>query len=64
MKLNPALTKQELICTCLDFIEAGAETVGSSLSWIMLYLALYPDIQERCYQEIREHLGKCYKVLQ
>ena len=35
-----------------DLFEAGGETVGSTLSWVLLYLALNPEAQEKCYQEI------------
>ena len=58
MKLNPAIIdRDDLIGICSDFFEAGGETVGSTLSWLFLFMALHQDAQEKCYLELREKLG-------
>ncbi len=57
MQTNPALNVQDLVGMCMDFFEAGGETVGSTLSWVMMYLALHQDEQEKCFQEINRVLG-------
>jgi hypothetical protein len=31
--------------------------VGSTLSWLLLYLALYPEVQSKCREEIDQVLG-------
>ena len=36
---------------------AGGETVGSTLSWLLMYLALYPEVQTKCRQEIDRVVG-------
>ena len=57
------LTRNDLIGICIDFFEAGGETVGSTLSWLFMYMSLNPKIQDKCYEELTEKLGKkikCY----
>ena len=44
---------EHLVVMCLDFFMAGAETSSTTLSWAMMYLALNPDVQDKCYQEIQ-----------
>ena len=52
------LTRNDLIGICIDFFEAGGETVGSTLSWLFMYMSLNPKIQDKCYEELTEKLGK------
>lgn len=35
-------------------IEAGTDTTASVLNWFVLYMILHPEIQEECYQAIKE----------
>ena len=59
MKKDPtAIERDDLVGICLDFFEAGGDTVGSTLSWVFMYMALHPDEQERCYDELVKQLGK------
>ena len=51
----------DLIGLCIDLFEAGGETVGSTLSWVLMYLALYRDVQEKCFQEIHSILGEDFQ---
>ena len=62
MTTKNSYDKQDLIGICIDFFEAGGETVGNTLSWFMLYMALYPEVQEKCFQEITNLLGKFYLI--
>lgn len=58
MSTNPAdFNEQDLVGLCMDFFEAGGETVGSTLNWMVLFFALYPEVQEKCYQEVKSVLG-------
>ena len=50
------------ISNCLsDFLLAGTETTSTTLKWMVLYLTLYQEVQERCREEIKEVIGddKC-----
>ena len=40
-----------------DLFIAGAETTSTTLSWVCLYLSLYPDKQEKLIEEIEHVLG-------
>ena len=48
---------EQLIVICMDFFQAGAETTSSTLSWIVMYLTLYPIVQEKCRKEICQTIG-------
>ena len=58
MKQDTSLSEHDLVGLCFDFFEAGGETVGSTLNWFLMYFALYPDIQEKCHNEIVGALGE------
>ncbi|XP_026161318.1 cytochrome P450 2J2-like [Mastacembelus armatus] len=46
------------LCSCtVDLFGAGAETTTTTLHWGLLYMILYPDIQERVQAEIDTVVG-------
>ncbi|XP_059926562.1 vitamin D 25-hydroxylase [Gadus macrocephalus] len=45
-------SRENLIYSVGELIIAGTETTTNTLRWAMLYMALYPNIQERVHQEI------------
>lgn len=47
-----------VILACLDLFIAGAETTSTGMAWFGLYLAAYPEIQEKLHQEILGVVGK------
>ena len=49
---NEALTYEDLAVTLNDMFGAGTETSSTTLKWTLLYLTLYPGVQERCREEI------------
>lgn len=57
------LTRNDLIGICLDFFEAGGETVGSTLSWLFMYMALNPEVQDKCYEELAAKLGESKSMI-
>ena len=57
MKRDPNFDRWDLLGICLDFFEAGGETVGSTLSWLFMFMSLNQDAQERCYMELQTRLG-------
>ncbi|XP_044126551.1 cytochrome P450 2J6-like [Bufo gargarizans] len=56
---NKSTFEEENLFTCLvDLFVAGTETTSSSLDWCLLYMMLYPDIQEKCREEIDKIRGE------
>ena len=49
--------QEQLVTICLDLFQAGSETSSTTLTWAVMYLTLYPYVQEKCRKEIDEHLG-------
>lgn len=39
---------------------AGTDTTSESLYWAFLYMVMYPDVQERVYDEVHEKLGESH----
>ena len=37
---------------------AGTDTSASALEWFLLYMTLFPEVQEKCFQEIDEAIGQ------
>ena len=42
-----SFTKNDLAISMMDFLHAGTETSSTTLKWIVLFLTLYQDIQEK-----------------
>ena len=59
MKSDPSgdIDREDLMGMCMDFFEAGGDTVGSTLSWVFMFMALHQDDQDKCYDELASHLG-------
>ncbi|XP_058513237.1 cytochrome P450 2J1-like isoform X1 [Ochotona princeps] len=53
-----SFTEQNLICCTLDLFFAGTETTSSTLRWGLLYMALYPEVQEKVHAEIDSVIGR------
>ncbi|OCF33551.1 hypothetical protein I316_04623 [Kwoniella heveanensis BCC8398] len=51
------LKKSEIIGNMWILIFAGHETTGSALSFTLAYLALYPEWQDKVYEECKEACG-------
>ena len=61
MEEDEGLNTDDLAMNLFDFLLAGTETSSTSLKWLVLYLTLHQEVQDRCRAEIREVLGddKC-----
>ncbi|TRY78879.1 hypothetical protein TCAL_12652 [Tigriopus californicus] len=49
--------REQLVTVCLDFFLAGSETTSTTLTWSVILMAIHPEIQEKCYQEIHQTIG-------
>ncbi|XP_069753798.1 vitamin D 25-hydroxylase isoform X2 [Narcine bancroftii] len=53
-----SFSTENLIFTVGELIIAGTETTTNALRWAILFMALYPNIQEKVHQEIDTIVGK------
>ncbi|XP_066298300.1 cytochrome P450 2U1-like [Branchiostoma lanceolatum] len=50
-------TDQQLVYVVVDLLLAGTDTTSQSLYWILLYMIIYPETQERAGEEIYRTFG-------
>ncbi|CAB1339270.1 unnamed protein product [Coregonus sp. 'balchen'] len=55
--LGTTFSRENLIHSVGELIIAGTETTTNTLRWAMLYMALYPNIQEKVHKEINSVMG-------
>jgi len=41
----------------MDLFQAGSESTSMTLTWIILYMMAYPDIQKKLHDEIDNVMG-------
>ena len=58
MKKDSRFDFPDLIGICFDLFNAGSDTVSATLAYVLMFLALNPEAQENCFQEIATNLGK------
>ncbi|KTF93793.1 hypothetical protein cypCar_00031964 [Cyprinus carpio] len=56
-------TEENLIHCVLDLFGAGTESTAKSLSWAVLYMAKYPEVQEKVHSEIDQVIGQTRQPL-
>uniref|UniRef100_A0A3P8XQD2 Cytochrome P450 1A n=1 Tax=Esox lucius TaxID=8010 RepID=A0A3P8XQD2_ESOLU len=54
---NIQVSDEKIVGIVNDLFGAGFDTISTALSWSVLYLVAYPDIQERLHQELKERVG-------
>lgn len=42
----------------IELFAAGTETTGTSLDWAFLYMIIHPEIQQKCFEEIKQVISK------
>ncbi|KAG9489552.1 hypothetical protein GDO78_005495 [Eleutherodactylus coqui] len=55
---NVKLSKQKIVNIVNDLFGAGFDTVTTALSWSLMYLVVYPDIQEKIQKELDKVIGR------
>ncbi|XP_018325317.1 methyl farnesoate epoxidase-like [Agrilus planipennis] len=55
---SDTFTEKQLLSICLDLMMAGSETTSNTLSFAMLYMLKYPEIQKKVQDELDEVLGR------
>ena len=50
-------TKESMFQIILELFLVGSETTYNTLDWAFLYMSEYPEIQEKCFNEINDTLG-------
>ncbi|XP_067845692.1 cytochrome P450 2J2-like [Heptranchias perlo] len=54
---NSSFHEENLLHSTVDLFLAGTETTSTTLRWALLYMAAYPDIQEKIHAEIESVIG-------
>ncbi|XP_068206549.1 cytochrome P450 3A29-like [Palaemon carinicauda] len=59
---EPKMTEEEVADNAVVFLLAGYETTSTMLSYTTYLLAKHPDVQQRLYEEIVQHLNEKEEV--
>ena len=57
MEEDEGLNTDDLAMNLFDFLLAGTETSSTTLKWLVLYLTLHQEVQDRCREEILRVIG-------
>ncbi|XP_054128458.1 cytochrome P450 1A4-like [Melozone crissalis] len=52
------LSDEKIIHIVNDLFGAGFDTVTTALSWSLMYVALYPDVQKKIHEELDRTIGR------
>ncbi|XP_068599265.1 cytochrome P450 2J6-like [Brachionichthys hirsutus] len=55
---NSTFDEENLIICLLNLFLAGSETTSTTLRWAFLYMAKYPEIQEKVQAELKKVIGR------
>ncbi|XP_059802562.1 cytochrome P450 1A1 [Hypanus sabinus] len=55
---NIQISDEKIVSIVNDLFGAGFETITIALTWSVMYLISYPDIQKKLHKEIDENIGK------
>ncbi|XP_032088672.1 cytochrome P450 1A5-like [Thamnophis elegans] len=58
LNANDALKDQNIVGIVNELFGAGFDTVTTALSWCLLYLVTYPEIQRRIQEELDQIIGR------
>lgn len=55
---NIQVSDDKIVGIVNDLFGAGFDTVSTYLSWSVMYLVAYPEVQEKLYQELKDTVGQ------
>lgn len=55
---NLQVSDEKVVGIVNDLFGAGFDTISTALSWAVVYLVHYPEVQERLQRELNEKVGK------
>eukprot|EP01132_Coremiostelium_polycephalum_P005537 gene5537-6896_t len=55
-------SSENQISIITDFLIAGTDTAAGAIEWFLLYMANYPEVLEKAYQELISTIGKGNRV--
>ncbi|XP_046363835.2 cytochrome P450 2J4-like [Haliotis rufescens] len=55
---STSLNLENLRTVITDLFVAGSESIATTIRWALVYFLKYPDVQEKCFQEIQENIGQ------
>ncbi|CAG5125113.1 unnamed protein product [Candidula unifasciata] len=51
------INEENLVAVVANLFAAGTETTSTTICWALLYLVRHPEVTDRCFQEMVEHVG-------
>nr|QCF59602.1 CYP1 [Lutjanus argentimaculatus] len=54
---NVQMSDEKIVGIVNDLFGAGFDTISTALSWSVMYMVAYPELQERLYQELKDKVG-------
>nr|XP_046265584.1 cytochrome P450 1A1 [Scatophagus argus] len=54
---NVQVSDEKIVGIVNDLFGAGFDTISTALSWSVMYMVAYPEIQERLFQELKDNVG-------
>lgn len=54
---NIQVSDEKIVGIVNDLFGAGFDTVSTALSWSVMYMVAYPEVQERLFQELKDTVG-------
>lgn len=47
--------------TTLQLYAAGTETTSTALRWALLFMCLYPEVQDKVHKEVDKTIGRLFR---
>lgn len=60
--LKVGLTPENILTSVYDFYGAASDTVPATIMWLLSYMVIHPDIQDRVHEELDSVFGSSYRA--